>query len=218
MVLGAVACPVDKTYEVNRRLREIRTKHSLPAALEMKWNKISPAQLDFYLDIIDYFFDDDDLEFRTVVAPKSYLDHSRFKQTHDEWYYKMMFLLLRNILPAQGKAFIYLDKKDTRSGAKVKKLHEVIANSEFDFNRQKIKRLQIVESHHVGLLQLSDLLLGSVNYANRNLTTSEAKLRIVNRIRERTGLSLTRTTLLKETKFNILVWRPQEITSNASCS
>lgn len=209
MVLGAIVCPVGQTREVNSRLRDLRVKHGLPESFEIKWNKISPAQLGFYLDIVDYFFDDDDLEFRAIIAPKATLDHQRFGQTHDDWYYKMMFYLVRNVLPSEGKAFIYLDKKDTRSGIKVAKLHEVIANSQYDFDRRSIKRLQIVESHHVGLLQLSDLLLGAVNYANRELSTSEAKLRVIQRIRERTGLSLTQTTLLTATKFNLFCWRPQ---------
>lgn len=175
----------------------------------MKWNKVSPAKLAFYLDVIDYFFDDDDLGFRAVIAQKSGLDHTRFDQTHDDWYYKMMFLLIRNVLPASGRAYIYLDKKDTRSARKVQKLQKVIANSRYDFDRRIVQRIQIVESHHVGLLQLSDLLLGCVNYANRAPSASDAKTHILHRIQERSGLQLTRTTLLTETKFNIFRWSPQ---------
>lgn len=209
MVLGAIVCPVNKTSEANSRLRELRIKHGLPAYFEIKWNKISPAKVDFYLDVVDYFFDDDDLEFRTVVAGKEFLDHDHFDQTHDDWYYKMMFLLIRNVVPSPGQAFIYLDKKDTRGGEKVRKLHEVIANSIYDFDRRSIRRLQIVESHHVALLQLSDLLLGGVNYANRGLNSSSAKRRVLNRMQERAGITLTKSTLLSETKFNIFCWQPR---------
>lgn len=210
MVLGAIACPSSLSREVNVRLREIRAKHRIQPNFELKWTKVSPAQIDFYLDVVDYFFDDDDLNFRAVVAYKKGLDHYRFNQTHDDWYYKMMFYLIRNVIPAQGEAFIYLDKKDTNGQEKMDRLRTVIANAEFDFDRNNIRRLQIVESHHVGLLQLADLLIGAVNYANRQDTESEAKLRLIERIRQRSGVSLTRTTLLSETKMNIFRWQPQK--------
>lgn len=209
LVLGAVVCPTTRSREVAVRLREIRAKHQIPSDFELKWTKVSPSKLDFYLDIIDYFFDDDDLNFRAVVASKQGLDHKRFEQTHDDWYYKMMFYLIRNVLPAEDEAFIYLDKKDTRGQEKVDRLRDVIARAEYDFNRDNIRRLQVVESHHVGLLQLADLIIGAVNYANRNDTSSAAKLHLVNRIRQRSGKTLTRTTLLSEMKLNIFKWRAQ---------
>ncbi|EFG47656.1 hypothetical protein HMPREF0183_1061 [Brevibacterium mcbrellneri ATCC 49030] len=209
MVLGAVVCPVSCSREANVRLREIRSKHGVRSDFEIKWTKVSPSKVDFYMDAIDYFFDDDDLNFRAVVAPKQGLDHDRFDQTHDDWYYKMLFYLIRNVLPAQNEAFIYLDRKDTNGPEKIDRLRKVIANAEYDFDRRNIRRLQIVESHHVGLLQLADLLIGAVNYANRNDVASEAKLRLIERIRERSGVSLTQTTLLSETKMNIFRWRSQ---------
>ncbi|NCC62254.1 MAG: DUF3800 domain-containing protein, partial [Verrucomicrobiae bacterium] len=58
MVLGAVWCPVDKTREISVRLREIKQKHGLSPRFEVKWTKVSPAKKGFYLDLIDYFFDD----------------------------------------------------------------------------------------------------------------------------------------------------------------
>ncbi|MDO4666072.1 MAG: hypothetical protein Q4A71_07755 [Actinomycetaceae bacterium] len=62
------------------------------------------------MDVIDYFFDNDALSFRAVVASKNGLDHHHFNQTHDGWYYKMMFYLIRNVIPAQDEAFIYFEK------------------------------------------------------------------------------------------------------------
>ncbi len=57
-----------------------------------------PGNRSLYVDFLDYFFDDDDLHFRGVVIPdKKKLDHARYGQTHDEWYYKMYFVLLKAI-------------------------------------------------------------------------------------------------------------------------
>ena len=188
------------------RLREIREKHHLPAAFEVKWSKVSPAKLDYYQDLVDYFFDDDDLKFRAVVAHKSGLDHAKFNQTHDDWYYKMMFTLLSRLLSPGSSYRIYLDKKDTRSGRKVRKLHEVLSNNLLDFDHKIVERVQIVQSHEVVQLQLSDLLLGAISYVNRDLSSSEAKKTLIARIRQRSGYSLTRSTLMREEKFNVFHW------------
>lgn len=207
MVLGAVWCLLERTREIAVRIREIKAKHGLPSEFDIKWSKVSPAKVEFYLDVVDYFFDDDDLHFRAlIVTDKSKLRHQDFQQTHDEWYYKMYFDMLKIILDPNARYRIYIDIKDTRGGAKIAKLHEVLCNNIYDFSRQIIETLQIVRSNEVEILQMADLLIGAVSYANRNLTTSSAKLALVQRVRERSGYSLTRTTLFREDKVNLFVW------------
>ena len=96
MVIGAVWCPQEKLKEINRRLRDIKIRNGISPTAELKWTKISPAKVRAYEDIIDYFFDDDDLHFRAIIIPdKSKLNHQAFHQTHDEWYYKMYFDMLK---------------------------------------------------------------------------------------------------------------------------
>jgi len=208
MVLGAVWCPMEKAREIAVRIREIKVKHDLSSRFEIKWVKVSPAKIRFYLDIMDYFFDDDDLHFRALIVPdKSKLRHEDFQQTHDEWYYKMYFDLLKVILRPDARYRIYLDIKDTRGGDKVAKLRDVLCSSVLDFSREIIQTAQLVRSHEVELMQLADLLVGSVGYANRGLASSLAKLTLVARLRERSGYHLTRTTLFREDKVNLLVWQ-----------
>lgn len=208
MVLGAVWCPLEKTREIAVRIREIKAKHGLSPQFEMKWVKVSPAKVQFYLDIMDYFFDDDDLHFRALIAPdKSRLRHEDFQQTHDGWYYKMYFDMLKIILKPDAQYRIYIDIKDTRGGDKVARLHEVLCNNVFDFSREIIQNLQIVRSYEVEIMQMTDLLVGTVSYANRGLTSSSAKLALVERMRKRSGYALTRTTLFREDKVNLFVWK-----------
>jgi len=211
MVLGAVWCPVMKSREIAVSIRDIKRRHGMSTIFEAKWTKVSPAKRDFYLDLVDLFFDEQDLHFRTLVVPnKSLLRHEDFMQTHDVWYYKMFFSMLKVILNPQDRYRIYLDIKDTRSADKVSQLRDVLCNNMYDFQRQIIERLQTVRSHEVEILQLADLLIGAVAYANRQLDDSSAKVAVVDRIRERSGYSLTKTTLLREDKVNILIWQSFE--------
>ena len=179
----------------------------MPPDFEVKWSKVSPAKQSFYRDYLDYFFDDDDLHFRAWVAHKTGLVHVDFWQSHDDWYYKMLFGLLEPLIRPDARFRIYLDKKDTRSARKVVKLHDVLCNNLYDFDRKILERVQVVESHAVEGLQLADLLLGAVSYVNRGLAGNAGKESLIARIRERTGYTLTRPTLLREPKFNMFVWR-----------
>ena len=141
-----------------------------------------------------------------VIPDKSQLTHEAFDQTHDDWYYKMLFTLLKVILSDHKRHRIYIDQKDTHSARKAAKLHEVLCNSAYDFDKNIIERVQPVRSHEMELLQLCDLLIGALGYVNRGLASSNAKSQLVKRIRERSHLTLTRNTLLRSNKMNLLVW------------
>ncbi len=79
----------------------------------MKWTKISNSKKELYLDLVDYFFDDNDMVFRgLVVTDKDTLNHATFGQTYNEWYYKMYWQLLAIIDPEYSYNF-YIDIKDT---------------------------------------------------------------------------------------------------------
>jgi len=209
MVLGAIWCPTSKIKEINKRVIEIKAKYGLKHLSEMKWTKISSNHYQLYLDIIDYFFDDDDLYFRGLIIPdKNILQHEKFGQSHDEWYYKMFFTLLNPIINPKKHYKISLDYKDTNGNDRIAKLRDVLCNNFYDFNRSIINDIILVKSHHVELMQITDLLIGALGYNLRGLTTNTGKLIIINRIKERSGYKLTSSTLLKEEKFNILSWKP----------
>ena len=213
MVLGAVWCPLSKTREIAIRIREIKQKHGLSPHFEIKWTKISPSKKDLYLDLVDYFFDDDDLHFRALIIPdKSRLKHHAFPgQNHDAWYYKMYFDMLKAILHPEARYRIYLDIKDTRGAQKAARLHDILCNNMYDFSRAVVERLQLVHSHEVEQIQIADLLIGAVSYRNRGLSGNKGKLALISRIQQRSGYNLTRTTLLKEEKVNLFRWQAAEV-------
>ncbi len=218
MVLGAIHCPASKKDEIFIRIDEIKRKYGLipkhnknlkenRTYYEIKWNKVSKSQINFYRDIIDYFFDNADLSFRVLVVPdKSVLDYEKYGHTHDTFYYKMYFSMLKAILQPEYAHNIYIDIKDTRSTEKVHKLEKILRNDKYDFNKEIIKKVQQVRSHEVELVQLADLLIGAVSYVNRGLNSSEAKNELVELIRHRSRYSLLKSTLIKEKKFNIFIW------------
>jgi len=207
MALGAVWCSLEKARETAQAIRAIKEKHKVGRDFEIKWTKVSPGKVEFYAELIDYFFTEDDLHFRALIAAdKDKLQHGAYGQTHDEWYFKMYFTMLKAILRPNASYQIYLDIKDTRSAPKVEKLWDVLCNNAYDFSREIFQKVQTVRSHEVEQIQLADLLTGAVAYANRNLSGSSAKQRLVKLICERSGYRLTRSTLYKEEKLNLFRW------------
>jgi len=208
MVLGAVWCPESKKREITRRLAEIRARHRMSHDFEFKWTKVSPAKAQMYIDLVDYFFDDDDLRFLCLVIPdKAKIDHTRFNQSHDDWYYKMYFTMLKVIFKPSDHYHIYIDIKDTKSREKVTKLHEVLRKSKYDYSQTMIRRVQQVRSHEVLTAQLADLLIGAVSYKFRGQSGNAAKMEIIKRVAERSGYNLEKSTLYREEKFNLLIWQ-----------
>jgi hypothetical protein len=209
MVLGAIWCPREKVKGFSDALRAIKQRHGFQPGFETKWTKVSPAKLSFYREIIEFFFNDFDLHFRALVIPdKSVLDHETRNQTHDEWYYKMYFDMLKVIIEPSSNYHVYLDIKDTRGGEKTRQLHDVLAKSNYDFDKNIVKHVQTVHSHEIELLQLADLIIGAVSYTSRELSTSTAKNDLVSLVRQRSGYTLLRSTLFRESKFNLFVWQP----------
>ena len=204
MVIGAIKCPTELRKQISRQIIEIQKSFGFSRYSEIKWTKVSPATLECYKRIVDFFFSDESLSFRAIIVDKSQLRHSDFNQTHDEFYYKMYFHCLNGIIDTQEENYIYLDKKDTKGSLRTQKLHEVLCCAEHDFNRERIKRIQCVSSFELPILQLADLFIGAIGYHNRAIQApGPAKLALIQHIIKTSGYSLEKSTLLSENKFNL---------------
>lgn len=212
MVWGAVWCDLSNVVRINEQLKAIKKRHGVSSSFEAKWTKISPSKVGLYKDLVDFFLSDPSLKFRGLLVPdKSKINHKVFQQNHNDWYYKMYFTMLKYIINPSDCYRVYLDVKDTRGGPKTRELHDVLSNNIHDFNKRTVERVEQIRSHESEILQISDLLIGAVGYANRGLATSSAKTAILDQIKDKLGpRSLTSTSAFSSTKFNLLVWAAQE--------
>ena len=212
MVIGGIWCEQELIVEINRRIREIKSVNGFNPHAEIKWTKVSQGNILLYKALIDYFFDNSDLHFKGVVIPdKTILQHNKFFQTHDEFYYKMYFTMLKQIWAPHCHYNIYLDIKDTIGNRKIENLKTISQNANYDFSGDLIKKMQQIRSHESEILQITDLIIGALGYLHRGYQTSKAKLSIVEQIRRRLldigrDYSLLKNSYLSENKFNILIW------------
>ena len=89
-------------------------------------------------------------------------------------------------------------------------MQKYLGNKLHDFDLNKIKKVQNIRSHESQLMQLTDILIGAVGYSSRSLDTSSAKLHIMNHIKSKSNYTLTKNTLYREDKFNMLFWNAQK--------
>lgn len=215
MVLGGISCPKDLKSEIFDDIRKIKTRHNLSSFFEVKWTKVSMQMIEFYLELLDYFFQNENLRFRGIVATnKSKLDHKKFNNgSYDEWYYKMYYLLLNPMTNDYEEYQILIDRKDTLGGPKVKKLHDILCNSKHDFNKEHIKSVNQIDSKESEVLQLTDLLIGALSYYHRNLYLGtdggEGKKAVIDSLILDHEIALGRKTPFSTNKFNIFIWTPR---------
>ncbi len=209
MVLGGIWCSKDVLYEYISDIKLIKEKYK--ARGELKWTKVSPSRESFFIEIVNYFFSKDGMNFRAVIVDnKSNLNHSFYNHgDHDSFYYKMYFYLLRNIIVPKYQYNIYLDIKDTRSQVRINKLREILGNNFYDFDKVIIQKIQHVRSKEIELLQLADFLIGAISYNKRGLTNNTVKNRIIKRIKELSHLNLLNTTPPWDEKFNLFFFSPR---------
>ena len=207
MVLGGIkSSKVNRTRIVNE-INNIKEKYNISVFTEIKWNKVSNSKLEYYKELVKYFFENNDLMFRAIVIDKSQINHKKYNQTHDEWYYKMYYQLLLNLVEPKQENNIYLDIKDTKSEKKIRELSKFLKLKLIDYEVETIKKIQSINSQESVILQLADLLIGAIGYKNRKVYVEDcaslAKTELMDYITTLSGYSLTKNTLQSEKKFNI---------------
>jgi hypothetical protein len=207
-VLGAVWVEKEHTQQIFQDLRELKRKHNLSADFEAKWTKVSLSKVDYYLELVRYFFEKPELHFRGVVVPdKAVLNHSAFAQDHNTWYYKMFYVLLNVIIRENAEYNLYLDIKDTQSNIKVLELQRILNIASVE--DLAVSKAQQIRSHEVELMQVVDILSGALSYNHRGLSGNAGKQKLIEEIEKSIGKNMLTSSTVEESKFNVLVWKPR---------
>lgn len=208
MVVACIRCPQSKVKKISNDIIALKKKHKIWKYAEIKWTKVSKSKLDFYVELLEYFFNCPFLRFRAIVVPnKSKLNHPAYMQDHNTFYYKMIYLLVDYFLRYDCCYNIYADKKENSYGAK-KQMQ--ITKDFLQIHCSKQIKMQNITSHNSELMQLNDFLQGAVCFYNRDLhktTSNIAKKQVVERIIDR-GINLDKNN--NHPKFNLLIWRPNK--------
>lgn len=212
MLIGAVYCPKYKVKKVNEYIEHLKENYNLSDKIELKWNKIDKKTEKLYLDIINYFFNNDDLKFRVIVVDKTKLDHEKYNQTENEFYHKAYYEMLKYIIIPGNSYNIYPDIKDTNSYYYHQVMLDYLRIKMQDTNKKTIRKVQPIRSYEAPILQINDILIGALSYYYRNLSGNSVKLNIINEIKKLYQNDFDSSSYYSNTKFNIFIWRSRDDT------
>lgn len=210
MCIGYTKVPVAAYEELSEAFKKLKHKHRSHA--EIKWNKFSSTRLPLYKYIVDFFFSNP-IEFRCVLVKfKDRLNHEDFNQgSHDNFYYKLIYFLLRPNPPGVQYR-VFLDIKDTRGKARLKKIEEIFQNHHR--GDSPFVQFQHIRSHDNFFFEITDLFIGAIAYKTRqemgNIDHHPARTEFINYLEERSGFHINEGTPQWESKFNIFDLQPKK--------
>lgn len=203
MVVACIRCPKELVPGINEDLIDLKIKHNIWKYAETKWTKVSFSKINYYKELLDYFFKNENINFRAIVINKTNLNHPAKKQNHNSWYFKMIYLLVDKIMENNKSYNIYVDKKEDSYQAR----------KELNITKECLRRhcenlnMQNITSYQSQLMQLNDFIQGIVCYYNRGLhkekDRNNAKIALIDYIKNK-GINLDRTNY--DSKFNLLFW------------
>jgi hypothetical protein len=202
MVIGGLWVSIDSYEQIKKDIKAIKLKHNIKG--EIKWTHISPSSLNFYLEIIEYFFKHDDLYYRCVTVNKNKLDHPKHNSNHSEFYFRVCYQLIIKKIEQWLCYRIFLDHKGENDSAKISALMNCLSKKIKDTEQQIIFDIQQIRSDQSILIQICDVLTGAVGYERNKINTSLAKIEIVESILKHTSRkNFSKNSPLSENKFNV---------------
>lgn len=210
MLIGAIYCPKSKVKKINDYIKHLKENYNISNNIELKWNKVDWKTEKLYLDVINYFFNQDYLKFRVIVIDKSLLNHKKYNQTENEFYYKSYYDMLKYIMIPGNSYNIYPDIKDTNSHYYFQIMLKFLRKKFVDINNKTIKKVQPIRSYESSILQINDILIGALSYHYRKINTNVSKTNIVKEIEKLYDGSLDITSSYNNSKFNIFIWNSKD--------
>ena len=199
MLLSYISIAYPQIRLAKEEIKAIKRKFNYTE--ELKWTNVHSATYKVYAELVDWFFMND-LEFRAVVVDKSQIDEKRADYSFNDFYFRMYFQLLHTKVDFQNRYNVFLDIKDTCSGEKLEKMKKIM-----NYN-SSIGTLQFIPSRESVFIQLADVLMGAINY-NLRIQKGDvkgnviAKLKLIEKIKRHSNISLNTTTPLSRNKFNL---------------
>lgn len=213
MTIGAFFIPRQKKKKIVRDIKAIFKDFDF--AYELKWSKTGEQYFDFYKKIIDYFIDNQNMQFRVIVVDKSKVAYEKYHNNDKELaFFKFYYLMLKPRLLDNSSYYIYLDKKPTRDKNIARALHSFLDSYILlHKNNCGIKHFQAYSSDKNTLIQIADFFTGLFGYAcNEDIDNNVAKSKLIKYFMVKAKIkNLCVSTQLSESKCNIFAWKGKDL-------
>ena len=198
--IGGIWIPADKRVALKEGIGAIKAKYNIRG--ELKWQKVSPAYIDLYKELIDFFFNAGYIRFRVIEIEAEKVDHIRFNGSDAELgFYKFYYQLLQHWIFDFNEYLVFADLKQDRNKGRLKELEKALDNANLTSD---IKQVQGLPSHESVGIQLADVLTGMVTAKfNKEHKPDSAKAQLIQYLEEKYLSREIAPTAKWEEKFNV---------------
>lgn len=212
MVLGMVFCPKSSYNQIKNTIFKLKEKYAIKKNSETKWSKLSNSKSAYYEELVEYFFSpQSNIAFNGIVVDKKKLNHKEFKQSHNEFYYKIMYYMINHKISAFDYNKIFIDEKDTHNAERVRTLERILKSNYKSYFSNTIKPIQVIKSHESQLMQLTDILTGAISYElNNKEKVSASKRNIISLINNKIGCKIDDKININTPKFELMFFKCKE--------
>jgi hypothetical protein len=200
LMIGSLWIPGDLRQELKHKINAIREHHNTWG--EIKWSKVSPSRLPFYLELVDLFNSYGlNARFRCIAVDHAQVDMTFHEHDKELGFYKFYYQLLHHWILGFNEYDIYCDAKTNRDSKRLPTLRQCLGHANVSSH---INGIQSLPSRQVALIQICDLLLGAAgSRLNNTLHPGSAKEAVVKRLESQLGISRLGPTSLSAEKFNV---------------
>ena len=173
--IGGIWIPAEARENIKQHIKSL--KKGFDVWGEVKWNKVASGKLDFYKSLISYFFENENMRFRTILMDSSHINLMQFHNNDAELgFYKFYYQLIHHWILDFNDYTVFVDLKTNRLPDRLVVLQRVLNYANLS---SKIVNIQSLPSREVTLIQLTDLLTGAINAKFNHSTSSKAKLELI---------------------------------------
>ncbi len=195
-VIGGIWIPSSKRAEIKNSINGLKQKYHLLG--EMKWNKVTPATVEMYKELIHLFASDDCVRYRAICVEAAHVDNMTYNEGSGELgFYKFYFQLLSHWLHQGDEYQIFLDYKTNEYADRLSELKRILNIASLS----QVSQVQALPSQQSAIIQMADVLTGIVA-ASFNNTLRGAKLEVCQELQKYLGHAIG-ATRMEEKKFNV---------------
>jgi uncharacterized protein DUF3800 len=202
MVIGSLWLEESFREEFKSDIHTLRDKHKIGG--EFKWQKISPSRIDFYKELIDWFFaKKNNLRFRCIAVDHEKVNLVHYHEDDQELgFYKFYYQMLHHWIMDFNNYAVFCDFKTNRHRDRLPILKRCLDKSNLS---SSMLNVQATRSRESVLIQLTDVLTGIASARlNNSITEDSAKSQVVSHLENKLEREIKHTTK-SEQKFNVFV-------------
>jgi hypothetical protein len=200
MVLGSLWIPREARKSFKEAIHELRDTFRVGG--EFKWQKVSPSRLEFYKELLTWFYSQgDNLRFRCIAVDHKQVDLKLYHEDDQELgFYKFYYQMLHHWIYDCNEYDFFVDFKNNRRHDRLSVLKKCLDLSNLS---SLVHKVQAVRSEESVMIQMVDILTGIAAYRlNDKMNPDSAKASLLEHFEGLLGKTIG-PTYKTEQKFNV---------------